>query len=111
MEELERLVVPPHLRRGELSRLEPVEAAARRSHEEVEQAIAPVGGVHEHEAAGAGPGEGRLRGERHERRRHGRVDGVATLAQDARPGLRRERVTASHHTSHGGDFSARTGVG
>jgi len=80
---------------------EPVETATWRSHEEVEQVVLAVGGVHEHEPARSRPRERRLRGERHEGRRNGRVHRVPALAQDACARLRRERMSAGHHTSHG----------
>ena len=57
-------------------------------------------GVHDHEAAGARPGERRLGDERHQHRRDRRVDRVAAGAQDIRPGLGRERMAGCDHPSH-----------
>jgi hypothetical protein len=60
--------------------------APRNLDEEVEQHVLAVG-MHEHESAGAQPGERALDGERRQHRAHRGVDRVAAVAQDLRPRL------------------------
>ena len=75
-------------------------AEARRRDEEVQQRLGLARSGHQHVAAGARSGQQWLGDPRHEHGGDRGVDRVATLTQDARAGLRGERMAGSHHAVH-----------
>ena len=99
MEDLDRLLAERDLDRRQLAGLA-VGFLARRGDEEVEQDVLAAGRVDQHEAAGAGPRQGRLADERHEHRGDRGVDRVAAGAQRVGSGLGRQRVPGGDDASH-----------
>jgi hypothetical protein len=86
--------------RRQLAGLLPIEATTRSGHEEIQQVVLATRGVHEHEAAGPGPGERRLGHEGHQHAGHGGVDGIAALAQHIGSRVCGERMAGCDHPSH-----------
>ena len=78
---------------------------AARGDEEVGQlgrgTVAPVGGVDQHEAAGAEPGQRALGDERGQDSADRCIHGVSALSQRLRPGLRGDRVAGGHYSPCG----------